>query len=357
MRTTIRQATWMALWLAAAAFAATPSTPTAAPTELEAQSRALERASQAVVGVQALALEDARSNATLGRLRQGSGVVIGEDGTVLTIGYLILEAEDVVLTTDDGREVPATGVAYDVATGLGMVRPLLPLKLAPAPLGRSGAVAGNEPLIVVSGGDEGAVSGARMVSRRGFSGNWEYHIDGALFTAPARRDHSGAGLFNGRGELVGIGSLWLADAGSGEGPRQSGNMFVPIDLLTPVLSELRARGSSRPSDRAWIGLQCAETGSGLRIMRGNPDSPAELAGWVAGRRCGRRRAAAGSIRASHLARDAGGKREEWTRPVGRKDELLAGGEPDRNLTLPVLAREHIHPENAVVPVRVTNPRR
>ena len=245
-------------------------------------SRAERRAGDAVIGVTAGVASDARWAATLGQQRQGSGVVIGEDGTVLTIGYLILEAEDVVLTTDDGREVPATVVAYDVATGLGMVRPLLPLKLAPAPLGRSGAVAGNEPLIVVSGGDEGAVSGARMVSRRGFSGNWEYHIDGALFTAPARRDHSGAGLFNGRGELVGIGSLWLADAGSGEGPRQSGNMFVPIDLLTPVLSELRARGSSRASDRAWIGLQCAETGSGLRIMRVNPDSPADVAGLEAG---------------------------------------------------------------------------
>jgi S1-C subfamily serine protease len=201
---------------------------------------------------------------------------------VLTIGYLILEAEDVVLTTDDGREVPATVVAYDVATGFGMVRPLLPLKLAPAPLGRSGALAGSEPLVVVSGGDEGAVSGARLVSRRGFSGNWEYHIDGALFTAPARRDHSGAGLFNGRGELVGIGSLWLADASNGEGPRQSGNMFVPVDLLTPVLAELRARGSSRTSDRAWVGLQCAETGSGLRILRVNPDSPADVAGLEAG---------------------------------------------------------------------------
>jgi S1-C subfamily serine protease len=127
-----------------------------------------------------------------------------------------------------------------------------------------------------------AVSGARLVSRRGFSGNWEYHIDGALFTAPARRDHSGAGLFNGRGELVGIGSHWLADASNGEGPRQSGNMFVPVDLLTPVLAELRARGSSRTSDRAWVGLQCAETGSGLRILRVNPDSPADVAGLEAG---------------------------------------------------------------------------
>lgn len=250
--------------------------------DIEAQSRALQRASDAVLGVVARAVPDARSIATLGPQRQGSGVVIGEDGLVLTIGYLILEAESVLLLTDDGREVPATVVAYDVATGFGLLRPLAPLRLAPAPLGRSGGLSTQEPLVVVSGGEEGAVSGARLVSRRGFSGNWEYHIDGALYTAPARRDHSGAGLFNERGELVGVGSLWMADVRGDGSARLSGNMFVPIDLLTPVLAEMRARGASQASARAWVGLQCAETGSGLRVLRVNPDSPADVAGIEAG---------------------------------------------------------------------------
>lgn len=250
--------------------------------DIEAQSRALQRASDAVLGVVARAVPDARSIATLGPQRQGSGVVIGEDGLVLTIGYLILEAESVLLLTDDGREVPATVVAYDVATGFGLLRPLAPLRLAPAPLGRSGGLSTQEPLVVVSGGEEGAVSGARLVSRRGFSGNWEYHIDGALYTAPARRDHSGAGLFNERGELVGVGSLWMADVRGDGSARLSGNLFVPIDLLTPVLAEMRARGASQASARAWVGLQCAETGSGLRVLRVNPDSPADVAGIEAG---------------------------------------------------------------------------
>jgi len=255
----------------------------ASASELAAQSRALQRASDAVVGVTAKAVEDARSSATLGAQRQGSGVVIGADGLVLTIGYLILEAEDVEIATDDGRVWPARVVGYDLATGFGLVQPLVPIKLEPAPLGDAAALPPEAPVVVVSGGATGAVGMARLLSRRPFSGNWEYHIEGALFTAPARRDHSGAGLFNDQGELVGIGSLWVADAqGVPGGPRQQGNMFVPIDLLKPMLQELRTRGMGPNSQRAWVGLQAAETEAGLRVLRVNEDSPADVAGLEVG---------------------------------------------------------------------------
>ena len=250
---------------------------------LEVQSRALQRASDAVVGLTAKAVEDARSSATLGAQRQGSGVVISADGLVLTIGYLILEAEDVEIATDDGRQLPARVVAYDLATGFGLVQALVPMKLEPVPLGDAAGLTEQSPMVVVSGGQTGAVSMARLVSRRPFSGNWEYHIDGAIFTAPARRDHSGAGLFNDRGELIGIGSLWVADALGMPGvPRLQGNMFVPVDLLKPVLQDMRARGVGPDSQRAWLGLQAGETAAGLRVLRVNEDSPADVAGLEAG---------------------------------------------------------------------------
>ena len=264
-----------ALWLAAGPARA------AEPTELERQSRALARASDAVVGVRATAVEDARSISTLGRERQGSGVVIG-NGLVLTIGYLILEAEQVLLVTDDQRELPARVVGYDVATGFGLVQALAPLRIEPVPLGDAAAVAADEPLMVASGGEDGAVSVARLVSRRAFSGYWEYHVEGALFTAPARRDHSGAGLFNPRGELVGIGSLLVIDAAGPDAPRLPGNMFVAIDLLKPILAELRERGSTARSQRAWIGLNCIEQEGVIRIVRVSDDSPGEVAGLEAG---------------------------------------------------------------------------
>jgi serine protease Do len=256
----------------------------AAASEIEDQSRALSRASDAVVGLRVSAVEDARSIATLGAERQGSGVVIGADGLVLTIGYLVLEAEQVQIVTDDGRELPARVVAYDVATGFGLVQALAPLRLEPVPLGQASALRPDEPLVVASGGEDGAVSMARVVSQRPFSGFWEYHIDTALFTTPARRDHSGAGLFNGRGELVGIGSLLVTDAMGPLAPRLPGNMFVPVDLLTPVFAELRSRGSSRLSERAWLGLNCVEADGALHVVRVSDDSPADVAGLEPGDR-------------------------------------------------------------------------
>ena len=243
---------------------------------------ALQRASDAVVGVVVTAVEDARSASTLGRKRQGSGVVIDEQGLVLTIGYLILEAEEVLVVTDDGRRLPARVVAYDLASGFGLVRPLVPLKLAPVPLGRSQALALEQSLMVVSGGAQGSVSAALLVDRRDFAGYWEYAIDGALFTAPARGDHSGAALFTPEGELVGIGSLFVADALGPGRQRLPGNMFVPIDLLPPILPELMVQGASARSTRAWLGVNCVEQNGVVRIVRVSEDSPADVAGLEAG---------------------------------------------------------------------------
>ncbi len=252
--------------------------PTTEAAAIEAQARVLSQANAAVVGVRAFAVEGAGSAKTLGPIRQGSGVVIGADGLVLTIGYLILEAQNVELHLAGSRMIPARVVAYDVATGFGLLQALAPLRLPPAQLGTASTLSSEEPLMIASGGDDGDVSIARMVSRRPFSGYWEYHIDSALFTSPPRTDHSGAALFNGRGELMGIGSLIVMNALGDNHPRVPGNMFVPVDLLKPILAELRERGSSRLSHRAWVGINCVEYNGQVRVTRVNEDGPAEVAG-------------------------------------------------------------------------------
>jgi S1-C subfamily serine protease len=250
----------------------------ASQAEFAARTRALQRAHAAVVGLEATAVEDAGSAATLGRERQGSGVVIERDGLVLTIGYLILEADHIDLALSGGRKVPARVVAYDLATGFGLVKALAPLQTEPAPLGDSTAFSGDQPLLIASGGEDGGLSLARLVSRRPFSGYWEYHIENALFTAPARPDHSGAGLFNADGELLGIGSLIVSDAlGKGQAALR-GNMFVPIDLLKPILGELKERGLTRSSQRAWLGVNCVEHEGQIRVVRLTGSGPAEEAG-------------------------------------------------------------------------------
>ena len=130
-------------------------------------------------------------------------------------------------------------------------------------------------------GDEGGVSMTRLVSRRAFSGTWEYHLDAALFTSPpvssGGGNHSGAPLFNRRGELIGIGSLLVADA-LGENKRNPGNMFVPTDLLKPILAELQQSGSSKQSARAWLGVTSSDQGGRVQVMRVSEGSPADVAG-------------------------------------------------------------------------------
>ncbi len=238
-----------------------------------------------MVGVEAVAVSDARSIRTLGRQRSGSGVVIDDDGLVLTIGYLVLEAESVEIVIDGERSLPARVLGYDVATGFGLLRSLAPLRIAPVAFGAASRLTPLEPLMVASGGADGSASVVRLVAQRPFSGYWEYHLDNALYTAPARRDHSGAGLFNAQGELVGIGSLLLADSRAGNslpGEREPGNLFVPAELLPPILGELASRGRSRASQRAWIGVNCVEHEGHVRVLRVNEDSPADAAGLQPG---------------------------------------------------------------------------
>lgn len=248
------------------------------PAAQQAGIDALTRALQAVVGVTVTAADGARSAETLGRERSGSGVVIGSDGLILTIGYLMLEADAIQVTTHDNRVLPARAVAYDLATGFGLLRPLLPLRgIQPAALGNAADTPAQSALLAATGGDAGGMGLTKLLSTRPFSGYWEYHIESALFTSPPLRNHSGAALFNARGELLGIGSLFVGDT-TGDRKGIPGNMWVPVDLLKPVLAEMQQTGSTRVSHRPWLGLSSTEQGGRVQIIRVNRESPA----WTAG---------------------------------------------------------------------------
>jgi len=239
----------------------------------------LQHVNAALVGLYAEAIPGARSIETLGETRAGSGVLISDDGLILTIGYLVLEAQSIEVLTQDGRRVPARSVAYDLATGFGLVRSLVPLRgTEPAVLGANAGASTGDKLLVGIGGIDGGIGMTQLVSKRAFSGYWEYFIESALFTSPPAPNHSGAGLFNLQGELLGIGSLYTNDA-AGKGPRSlAGNVFVPVELLKPVLAEMQATGSTRASRRPWLGLSSGSLGGHLQVLRVTRESPAEAAG-------------------------------------------------------------------------------
>jgi S1-C subfamily serine protease len=231
-----------------------------------------------VVKVKARAVANARSSRSLGPQREGTGVVIGSDGLVLTIGYLILEAETVELSTADGKAFPATVIAYDNATGLGLLKSLRPLPVKPVQFGQSGSVAERELVLIV--GFDG-VAPAYVVSRRPFVGYWEYLLDDAIYTAPPTVNWSGAALLSRDGKLLGIGSLVVGDA-MGTRAQVPGNMFVPIDVLKPVLGDLIATGRSSARPRPWIGVNTQEVQGNVIVTRVTSEGPAEDASIRAG---------------------------------------------------------------------------
>ncbi len=269
---------------AAVGAASAPAARVAALTPQETMD-ALARAHQAVVGVQAVAAEGARSAQTLGMRRSGSGVVIGPEGLVLTIGYLVLEADTVQITMQDKKTVPSRVVAYDQATGFGLLQPLVPLRgITPVALGSIAGNTAGDALMSSTGAQPAEDADVRMtqlVGQRAFSGYWEYHIENAIFTSPPIENHSGAPLFNQRGELLGIGSLFVMDS-AGNNTRRPGNMFVPVDLLKPILNELMQTGSSKQSRRPWLGITSSEQGGKVQVVRVNDESPAQAAGLQIG---------------------------------------------------------------------------
>lgn len=271
-----------AFWGSACIALAAVAPATAAQTTIEL----LAKANAAVVGVRVNVEEGARSAETLGQRRNGSGVVIGPDGLILTIGYLMVEAQSIEIVTQDHKTHPAQAVAYDLATGFGLIRPILPLRgIQPVPFGSLQELHTGEPLMASTGpqlgGEDADVNMVQVVSQRPFSGYWEYYIDSAIFTSPPVDNHSGAAVFNQKGELMGIGSLLVGDA-LGAKSRLAGNMFVPIDLLKPILAELQKTGSSLQSHRPWVGLTSSEQAGRVQILRVSKESPAADAGLEPG---------------------------------------------------------------------------
>jgi S1-C subfamily serine protease len=250
------------------------------PEELQPRSESvgfdLKSALRSVVLLRAEIPEDAFSAQVLGTERIGHGVVIRDDGLVLTIGYLITEASTIWLTTIDGRAVEAHPLAYDQVTGFGLVLPLAKLGVPALPMGSaSGAKIGTGVVVIGHGGEAHSLN-ARVIARREFAGYWEYVLDDAIFTAPPHPQWGGTALVGPDGSLMGIGSLLVQE--SVDGASIDSNMFVPIDLLGPILEDMTRFGRPSRAPRPWLGMYTTELGGQLVVAGLAQGGPAHQAG-------------------------------------------------------------------------------
>ena len=241
----------------------------------------LDRALSSVVGLSTRVPADAFTAEILGTERAGHGVLIRDDGLVLTIGYLITEAEEVWLRTNAGRVVQGHVVAYDQVTGFGLVQALGQLDIPVLPIGDSSRALVGEQVVVAGMGGRARSIAAHIVARQEFAGYWEYLLEEAIFTEPSHPDWGGTALIGSNGELLGIGSLQLQGA-TPSGETLPLNMIVPIDLLTPILDDVTRLGRPNRPPRPWLGVYASETENKVLIIGLAPRAPAEQAGVEAG---------------------------------------------------------------------------
>jgi S1-C subfamily serine protease len=291
----------------------------------------LEGALGAVLGLRATVPEDAFTAGTLGTERAGSGVLIRKDGLVLTIGYLVTEAETIWLTSPGGGAVPGHVLAFDQETGFGLVQALGRLNIPPIELGVGVRVgAGDRAIMAAEGGRRHALA-ARVVARQEFAGYWEYVLDRAIFTAPAHPFWGGAALIAADGRLIGIGSLHVQHA-NGRELRRDVNMVVPIELLPPILEDMLTYGRPNRPARPWLGLYAAEVEDAIVVAGIAEKGPASRAGLRPGDRIL-------AVRDDPVASLAGLWRKVWAGGVAGSEVVLQVARDNETLTVRVLSAD------------------
>jgi len=241
----------------------------------------LKRVLSAIVSIRCEVPENAFTASSLGTERNGHGVLINDKGLILTIGYLTIEASNIWLIDANGQAIAGHVLAYDQETGFGLIQALGNFDLPPITLGSStAATVGDDVILAGHGGVAGAIN-ARIAAKQEFAGYWEYLLNEAIFITPPHPFWGGASLISDKGELIGIGSLFIQHSRDGEMPFD-GNMIVPIDLLKPILNDLLTFGRVNKAPRPWLGTMIAEAEERLLVGGVIPDGPSSSSGLEPG---------------------------------------------------------------------------
>ena len=235
----------------------------------------VQRFYESIVSIRSIVPPEARTAASLGVEREGNGVAIDENH-ILTIGYIVLESESIEIGLSDGRSLPAKLIGYDHTSGFGIIESVVPLTMPPLKLGNSDDINSEEDLLILPSSNRGAGSIVRSVSRRPFTGWWEYFVENPIYTTPPNRFWAGAPILNGNGEILGIGSLFVSE--SVPGISSPGNMSVPINLLKPILEDLLSNGRRKSKIQPYLGISSDESNDQIIVTRVSKGGPAYQAG-------------------------------------------------------------------------------
>ena len=237
----------------------------------------LTPAFDAIVSIKARIPADAMSAGLLGTERAGHGVRIRDDGLIATIGYIVNEAETIWIGSRDGTIVPGVAIGYDFESGFGLVRPTLPLPGPAIEIGSAASLSVGDDVLVVGSDAHDDGLAAEVVAKREFAGRWEYLLDEAVFTAPPHENWSGAALLDTRGRLCGVGSLAVQNFEIDDTP-MTVNMFVPIELLMPIVDDLCEQGRRKSPARPWLGLLIDDSQDRLMVVGVYRNCPGDKAG-------------------------------------------------------------------------------
>ena len=229
-----------------------------------------------VVSIDSIVPDEARTSKSLGTVRQGSGVIIDQNN-ILTIGYIVIEASDIKIGLPNGKKIPGKLTGYDHSSGFGIVSPIIKTKLIPLKIGNSNKIELDDVLLILPSPNKGIGSMAKMVSRRPFVGWWEYFLEKPIYTLPMNQSWAGAPLVNSKGEILGIGSLFVADAAS-PGTLTPGNMFVPINLLKPILNDLLKYGRPKSGMKPYLGISTNDSSGKVIVTRVSTGGPSDKSG-------------------------------------------------------------------------------
>lgn len=237
----------------------------------------LHRVSRATLTIEAQIPGTHASAAILGQVRNGSGTLVDDHGTVLTANYVVVGAESVAMVDVEGRRHEGHVVAHDYATGIAVLRG----SFHGVPPVRPGSSEGMELgadvfLTACVNGDERRVSAGALSSLDPFDAYWEYRLERALWTTCSNPGLGGGPVCNPRGEMVGVVALNIGLIGRA-------TLAIPAENYFAHAADLLSNGRRTSGlKRAWIGVFCHSLHDQAVIAGVIPGSPADRAGFKPG---------------------------------------------------------------------------